>query len=162
MGANLNSSDQQLIQGVSLTPLKQIADDRGVVMHHINHLSSTYRGFEESYISKTFPGKLKAWKLHLRMTQNFCVPSGKMHFVLYDNRDDSQTKGLINEFLLDEDENYHLLSIPPNIWYGFECIGNSTAIIVNVSNVLFDPAEALKLDPFDGRIPYSGWISLTK
>jgi dTDP-4-dehydrorhamnose 3,5-epimerase len=158
MGEGLINNDH-FIEGVSYSPLKKIKDERGMVMHHINHLSPTYKGFEESYISKTYPGKLKAWKLHLKMTQNFCVPSGKLHFVLFDDRENSSTKGMLNEFVLDEDENYYLLCIPPGIWYGFECLSAETALIVNLSNVLYDPAEALKLEPFDNTIPYSGWVN---
>jgi len=158
MGQRLINSEQ-LIDGVSYTPLKQIGDERGMVMHHINHMSQSYKGFQESYISKTFPGKLKAWKMHLKMTQNFCVPSGTLHFALFDNRENSKTKGLINEFLLDDNENYFLLSIPPNIWYGFECTSTETGIIVNLSNLLFDPTEVLKLQPFDRTIPFSNWTN---
>ncbi|HTJ10970.1 MAG TPA: dTDP-4-dehydrorhamnose 3,5-epimerase family protein [Dinghuibacter sp.] len=158
MGGAINNPSRP-IDGVVHTPLRRIVDERGMVMHHLNHLSPTFKGFEESYISKTYPGKLKAWKLHRKMTQNFCVPVGRMHFVLFDARDDSPTKGEINEFVLDDADQYALLCIPPGIWYGFECLGIETALIVNVSNVYYDPTEALKLDPFDASIPYSGWTN---
>ncbi len=149
----------KLIDGVSCDRLKQIGDERGIVLHHINYLSPTFQGFQESYVSKTFPGQLKAWKLHLKMTQNFCTPVGTIHFVLFDDRKNSPTRGVINQFILDDKENYRLLCIPSNIWYGFECISEETGLIINLSNLLFDPAEVLRKQPFDPSIPFSNWIS---
>jgi dTDP-4-dehydrorhamnose 3,5-epimerase len=147
-------SNEILIEGVTCVPLKQIKDDRGSVMHHLNFKSPTFQGFEEVYISKTFSGKVKAWKQHLKMTQNFCVPVGAFKFVLFDNREGSPTKNIINEFLIDEEHNYSLLCIPPKVWYGFHCVSEHSGIIVNLSNLLFDPAEVVKLDVINDTIPY--------
>jgi dTDP-4-dehydrorhamnose 3,5-epimerase len=159
MGHTL-TNNQRLIEGVFYEPLKQITDDRGAVFHHLNFKSPSYHGFEEVYISKTFPGKIKAWKKHLKMTQNFCVPVGKFKFVLYDEREKSTTYRLINEFIIDDNVDYKLLSIPPNIWYGFECLSQNAGLIVNLSNLLFDPAEVVKLEIENDVVPYKSWINL--
>ena len=147
------------IDGVFCEPLKQIKDERGAVMHHINYKSPTFLGFEEVYISKTFPGKIKAWKKHLKMTQNFCVPVGAFKFVLFDDRDYSTSKGIINEFIIDEDNNYKLLTIPPNIYYGFQCLSKYAGIIVNLSNLYFDPAEVIRLDFNESLLFYKNWVN---
>lgn len=161
MGKVINKN-HSIIEGVFHTPLKVISDNRGMVMHHINYLSPSFKGFEESYISKTFPKMIKGWKKHLKMTQNFCVPVGRMHFILFDDREYSSTFGLINEFILDDASDYSLLSIPPNIWYGFECLSDIPAIIVNTTNVLFDPNESLRIDLNDSIIPKVKWCNEVK
>lgn len=153
----MNLKDIKLIEGVVCQELKQIKDDRGSVMHHLNHMSPTFRGFEEVYISKTNSGMIKAWKMHLKMSQNFCVPSGSFKFVLYDDRKDSSTFGFINEFLLDDDLNYKLLFVPPKIWYGFQCLSQYPGIIVNLSNVYFDPHEVVRRELNHVAIPFTAW-----
>jgi len=159
MGHRLIDNKKQM-EGVFYEPLKQIFDERGAVFHHLNYTSASFNGFEEVYISKTFPGKIKAWKKHLRMTQNFCVPVGGFKFVLFDNRDYSETMNIINEYIVDDNQNYKLLSIPPNVWYGFQCISSNAGIIVNLSNLLFDPSEVIKLEVNNDVIDYNNWVNL--
>ena len=150
-----------LIENVYYEPLKQIKDDRGAVFHHLKYTSSSYKGFEEVYISKTFPQKIKGWKKHLKMTQNFCVPVGSFKFVLFDDRPDSATFNVINEFVIDEEHNYRLLSIPPNVWYGFECLSSYPGIIVNLSNLVYDPSEIITQNLNNNTIPYTNWANKT-
>jgi dTDP-4-dehydrorhamnose 3,5-epimerase len=159
MGAEINNN-QNLIEGVFFSPLKQIKDDRGVVLHHLNYKSPSFKGFEEVYISKTFPGKIKAWKQHLKMTQNFCVPVGGFKFVLYDGREDSSTFKIVNEFIVNEGNSYNLLCIPPKIWYGFQCISPYTGVIVNLSDLYCDPEEVVRLDIKNEIIPFCDWEPL--
>jgi dTDP-4-dehydrorhamnose 3,5-epimerase len=158
MGNTLVNS--QIIEGVIFQPLKQIKDDRGAVMHHLNFKSPTFKGFEEVYISKTFPGIIKAWKMHLKMTQNFCVPVGAFKFVIFDCREDSITKNCINEFYIDDDLSYSLLTVPPGVYYGFQCLSECSGIIVNLSNLLFDPSEVVRLDIKNEIIHVYPWREL--
>lgn len=153
MGINLVSN--KLIEGVIISPLSQIKDARGAVMHHINYKSPNYKGFEEVYISKTLPNVVKAWKLHKRMTQNFCVPVGSFKIAIFDNRNESETFGCVNEYLIDEDEFYSLLTIPPGVYYGFKCLSQYPGVIVNLTNLLFDSSEVVRLDIQNEIIPYN-------
>ena len=149
-----------LIQGVSLTPLKQIGNEKGLVMHHLNYLSPSFMGFQESYISKTYSGVVKAWKLHLEMTQNLCVPFGRFHFVLFDCRENSSTRGNLNHFILDEKDNFSLLTIPPKVYYGFKCICDDFGLIFNVTNILYDPNEVILTDESNEILPVVEWNDL--
>ncbi len=152
-----NLSNAQLIKGVYFEKLNRIADKSGVLFHHLNYKSPSFVGFQEVYISKTNPGIIKAWKFHKLMVQNFCVPSGRFKFVLYDGRESSETFGLINEFILDDSDNYFLLSIPNCVWYGFKCISELPGLIVNLSSLLHNPEEVIKLDIHTEMIPYKNW-----
>ena len=57
-----------MIDGVVLTPLKQIFDERGKVMHMLRQDSPSFQHFGEIYFSCTYPGVVKAWHLHREMT----------------------------------------------------------------------------------------------
>jgi dTDP-4-dehydrorhamnose 3,5-epimerase len=85
---------------------------------------------------------------------NYAVPIGRVKVVVFDDRPQSPTYQSINEFFLSAD-NYFLLTIPPNLWYGFKAEGDHAAMIVNCSTIPHDPAEMLRRDSFDSFIPYS-------
>jgi dTDP-4-dehydrorhamnose 3,5-epimerase len=146
----------ELIQGVKLTKLKQIIDERGAVMHFLKGSSVNFQGFGEVYFSKVNGGIVKGWKLHFKAYQNICVPIGKIKFILFDNRQDSETFGRINEFLLDESSNYYLLSFPPNLWYSFKSFDSDYSILANVSSEIHDPTESLQM-PLDNDIIKFRW-----
>ena len=118
-----------MIQGVKLTPLRQIIDERGKVMHMLREDSEIFDHFGEIYFSCTNPGAIKAWHLHKRMTVNYVCVVGKIKLVLFDDRSNSKTKNVLQEIFLTT-ENYTLVSVPPGIWNGFKSIENKFSIIV--------------------------------
>ncbi len=74
------------IDGVLVTGLRQIIDERGVVLHHMRSDSPEFTTFGECYFSETVPGSVKAWKRHGKQTQHLAVPIGSVRLVVYDNR----------------------------------------------------------------------------
>ena len=142
-----------MISGVVVTPLRQFCDERGKVMKMISREDSVFREFGEVYFSVAYPGVIKGWHIHKRMTLNYAVPSGHIKFVLYDDRQESPTRGLIQELFLGPD-NYCLVTVPPLVWNGFKCVGTESSIVANCSTIPHDPHEVDKRDPFDGSIPY--------
>ena len=142
-----------MIEGVIVTPLLQIIDERGKVMHMLREDSPTFIRFGEIYFSCTNPGAIKAWHLHKKMTLNYAVLDGEIKFVLFDDRPGSKTRGCIEEFFLSS-ENYCLVTVPPLIWNGFKGIGIKRSIVANCATLPHDPAETERRDPFDPRIPY--------
>lgn len=75
-----------MIDGVKITPLLQIHDERGSVMHMLKSTDSAFEQFGEIYFSGVYPDVVKAWHIHSKMTLNYAVPVGKIKFVLYDDR----------------------------------------------------------------------------
>lgn len=148
-----------MIEGVKLTPLKQIFDERGKVMHMLREDSPMFSRFGEIYFSCTHPGVVKAWHLHKEMALNYAVIYGEIKFVLYDDRNDSSTNGEVQEFFISP-ENYMLVTVPPLIWNGFKSVGNKTAIVANCSTLPHRPNEIDRKDPFDKSIPYNWDIKL--
>lgn len=146
-----------MIEGVKITPLRQILDERGKVMHMLRNNDAHFQSFGEIYFSCVYPGAIKAWHLHKEMTLNYAVPHGRIKLVLFDNREGSRTQGEIQEIFLGVD-NYLLVSIPPLIWNGFKGLGTETAIVANCATIPHDPQEILRLDPLDPSIGYDWGI----
>lgn len=143
-----------MIDGVIITPLRQIADERGKVMHMLRNDSDVFKSFGEIYFSCVNPGSVKAWGIHKKMILNYAVPFGRIKLVLYDNRENSPTKGKLQEILLGQD-NYSLVTIPALVWAGFLGLGNEMSIVANCASIPHDPKETEKRDPFDPLIPYT-------
>lgn len=142
-----------MIDGVILTPLRQIFDERGKVMHMLREDSPVFTRFGEIYFSCTHPGVVKAWHLHKEMTLNYAVIHGEIKFVLFDDRPQSLTRGEIQEFFISP-ENYMLVTVPPLIWNGFKGIGTQAAIVANCSTLPHSPDELERRSASDASIPY--------
>ncbi len=142
-----------MIQGVSIHPLQQIADDRGKVMHMLRRDDPWFERFGEIYFSLAYPGVIKGWHLHKEMTLNYAVIKGRIKLVLYDDREDSPTRNTLQEIFTGED-NYCLITIPPKIWNGFKAIGMEPALVANCATEPHDPSKIVRLEPFTDNIPY--------
>lgn len=145
-----------MIHGVNIKPLKKIADERGVIMHMLRSDDEEFNKFGEIYFSIVYPGVVKGWHIHNKMTLNYAVVKGMIKLVLYDNRDNSPTKGELMELFVGE-HNYSLITIPPMIWNGFKGIGTIEAIVANCTDVAHDPNEIQRMDPLKNDIISYDW-----
>jgi len=145
----------QLIQGVNVKPLKIIADERGYLMEMMRSDDPFFQRFGQSYVSVAYPGVVKGWHFHKVQTDHFVIVKGMMKVVLYDQRDGSPTKGLINEFFMGE-KNPILVTIPPGVVHGMKGIGTEPAMLLNVPTELYkyDKPDEYRIDPHKNDIPY--------
>lgn len=143
-----------MIEGVKITPLKQILDERGKIMHMMRCDAAGFPGFGEIYFSCVHPGAIKGWHIHKEMVLNYAVPHGNIKFVLYDDRSASATRGELQEIFLGPDH-YCLVTVPPGVWNGFKGIGQEMAIVANCASIPHRADEIDRLDPFDPAIPYN-------
>ena len=142
-----------MIDGILVHPLGQIPDERGKIMHMLRSDDSHFERFGEIYFSVVYPGVVKGWHLHKRMTLNYACVSGMIKLVLYDDRSESSTQGQIDEFFLGE-SNYVLIRIPPGVWNGFKGVGTEPSMVANCATLPHDPQEITRMDPFQNHIPY--------
>jgi dTDP-4-dehydrorhamnose 3,5-epimerase len=147
------ASTESGIDGVLITPLKRIADERGQVMHMLRADDKHFDRFGEIYFSMVYPNKIKGWHIHSVMTLNYALVTGTINLVLFDDRTDSITRGRIQELFLDQ-SNYCLVTVPPGIWNGFKGLGAEPSIVANCATHPHDPDEIRRIDPFDRFIPY--------
>ncbi|MGC8621945.1 MAG: dTDP-4-dehydrorhamnose 3,5-epimerase family protein [Caldisphaera sp.] len=143
-----------MIEGVIIKKLDIIPDERGAIFHMLRVDDPIFKKFGEIYFSLVYPGVVKGWHLHEKMTLNYAVPQGMIKLVLYDDRPKSSTKGELMELYIGE-LNYQLVSIPPKIWNGFKGIGTKPALVANCSTEPYDPKEIKRLDPTSNLIPYN-------
>jgi dTDP-4-dehydrorhamnose 3,5-epimerase len=141
------------IDGLLLTPLRQIPDERGRVLHMLRATDPHFSGFGEIYFSVVNRGAVKAWKRHRRMTLNLACPQGEVRLVIYDDRAESPSRGALQEVTLGP-RNYQLATIPPLLWTGFQGLAEEPSIVANCASIPHDPTESDRLDPRDDSIPY--------
>jgi dTDP-4-dehydrorhamnose 3,5-epimerase len=143
-----------MINDIIITPLKIIPDNRGKVMHMLRNDSEIYQGFGEIYFSTIFYNSIKAWHLHKESTLNYVCISGKVKLVLYDDRNNSKTKGEYQELILSP-KKYFLVTIPKNIWNGFKGIQEGESIIANCLTLPHNEKEMVRREFTDNYFNYS-------
>jgi len=129
------------IAGVLHTPLKQIASPNGDVWRGLRSNEKSFNGFGEAYFSFVNQDTEKPWRQHKIMFCNFIVNSGKIEFILEDDRKSSNTYKLINRFILSEDD-YARLTIPPGVWVKFKGLAKKNSLL-NIASMIHDPDESL-------------------
>jgi len=128
------------MEGVLLTPLKQIYHPKGDLFHGMKRSDPGFTDFGEAYFSTIHPGEVKPWKKHLRMTLNLVVPVGKIRFVMHDDRPNSATKG--ETFVVEiGPDNYQRLTVSPGIWMAFEGLNDGLNLLLNIADMEHDPEE---------------------
>jgi dTDP-4-dehydrorhamnose 3,5-epimerase len=142
-----------MIDGVQVIPLRRIPDERGTILHMLKSTDPHFQQFGEIYFSTIYPGVVKGWHKHREMTLNYACIEGRIKLVLYDDRQDSETKGQLMEIFLGPD-NYSLVVIPPNVWNGFKGMSAPHAMVANCCTHSHDPSRSERMDPFDNFIPY--------
>jgi dTDP-4-dehydrorhamnose 3,5-epimerase len=93
------------------------------------------------------PGRIKGWGMHKRHEDRYCVLFGEIEVVLYDDRDDVETKGLVARVVLSEHRR-RLMNIPSGVWHAVRNLGDRDAILVNFPTIPYDQA-----DPDKYRLP---------
>lgn len=146
----------KMIDGVKIKQLKVIPDERGRLMEILRCDDDVFDKFGQAYITVGYPGIVKAWHYHKKQTDFFCTVYGMMKVVLYDSRENSPTRGEVNEFFTGI-HNPLLIKIPPLIFHGFKAIGTTEAIVVNIPTEPYNRSEPdeYRIDPFDNDIPYN-------
>lgn len=149
-------NDKKIIKGVKIRPLIKISDERGAIFRMLRSDDPEFTNFGEIYFSLIYPGVIKGWHLHLKMTLHFAVISGMIKLVLYDGRRNSSTYKNLAELYIG-DQNFVLVTIPPNIWIGFKGIGTELSIVSDCTDMSHDPREMKRMDPFDQSIIKYDW-----
>jgi dTDP-4-dehydrorhamnose 3,5-epimerase len=150
-----------MIHEVKIKNLRVMPDERGHLMEILRRDDPIFETFGQVYVTTTFPGVIKAWHFHRKQNDNIVVVKGMLKLVLYDNREDSPTRGELNEFFLGE-HNPILVHVPRNVYHGWKCIGSEEAFVVNCVTEPYDYKEPDEHRlPFDtDQIPYNWDIKM--
>lgn len=130
------------MDGVVLTPLKQIQNPKGDIFHALKKSDDEFNGFGEAYFSTVSKEEIKGWKKHTQMILNLIVPIGEIEFVLFDDRTGSTS---FNEFFRAKlsQNNYQRLTVPSGIWMSFRGAGEDVNLLLNIASIEHDPSESI-------------------
>ena len=144
-----------IIEGVRIKQLKVIPDERGRLMEALRDDDDLFIKFGQAYLTTAYPGVVKAWHYHKKQIDNFVCVTGMIKLVLYDNRENSSTKGDVNELFMGYN-NAILVRIPEEVFHGFKCISDTEAIVLNIptEHYNYDNPDEFRLSPDDKSIPY--------
>ena len=151
---------KNLIADVMLHKLAIHRDERGLLMETLREdWSDVFHRpemqFGQSYYSITQPGFARDetdWHNHpTKQTDRFVILKGSAVVALYDRREGSKTKGMLNLFLMGEisgDDDQYLLLIPKNVLHAFCTVGKEACYLISYPSQRYDAAE-------EGRISFS-------
>jgi dTDP-4-dehydrorhamnose 3,5-epimerase len=144
------------IEGVQVKQLVMHCDESGGLMEMLRSDDAVFQKFGQAYVSITYPGVVKAWHYHKKQTDYMAVIKGMSKIVLFDAREDSPTKGVVNEFFLGE-HNHSLVTIPPGVVHGQKPYGTGPSYLINFPTEPFsrEGTDEYRIDPFDNDIPYN-------
>jgi dTDP-4-dehydrorhamnose 3,5-epimerase len=147
---------QEPIDGVRLLEVRNVLRDSG-------HVTEVLRRdwFQESVeIDQVFQVTLEsravsAWHVHLATTDRLFATSGQVKIALFDGREESPTKGLVNEFRLGE-RRPGLLIVPAGVWHGLRNLRASPSTVLNVVDraYVYDDPDHWRLPPDTAEIPH--------
>jgi len=141
------------INGVIIRPLKKIPDERGTIMHGVRN-DNLLNPFGEVYFKKLYFNVVNGWHVHESLILNYICIFGMIKLVLFDMRDNSQTRGKVQEVFFGDD-NYCMVHIPPGIANGSKGMGTPFSIMSNIASEPHNPSIKYKrIDPHSGDIPY--------
>lgn len=127
-----------MIHGLQKIPLVRHSDDRGYLVEILRRDDPHYVGFGQIYVSYLRRGVIKAWHKHAKQMDRFYVVSGTSKIGLYDDREDSPTKGMAMQVVLGDTGDNLLLCIPPHVWHGQMSLSEFTYLI-NLPTEPYDP-----------------------
>jgi dTDP-4-dehydrorhamnose 3,5-epimerase len=147
----LKPDSKDLIEGVRISPFPVWPDDRGYFLEIARMGQGLSADFppETTQVSAalTYPGAIKAFHFHLHQTDLWVVTQGMFQVALVDLRPDSPTFGVKNTLYVGQMRPWQVL-IPPGVGHGYKVIGTAPAMLVYLTNRLYNPED-------EGRIAYN-------
>ena len=126
------------MDGVILTPLKQIYHPKGDIFHAMKKNDIGFDGFGEAYFSAINQNDIKGWKKHTSMTLNIVVPVGNIEFVVYDENSKEFFSAKLSP------DNYQRLTVKAGLWMAFRGLEKYN-MLLNLASIEHDPNEAINI-----------------
>lgn len=154
---------QDPIAGVRFRPVRPVPHEDGSVAEVAREKwPEIDEPIVQVHVTTTLPGRIRAWGLHQASTDRLFVVRGLVSIVVYDGREHSPTRGVLNEFRVSE-RNPGLVVIPPNLYHGWKNFGVDEAFIINMPSAQYehDGPDALDL-PYESAqaetvVPFRWW-----
>lgn len=139
------------IDGVAVRPFDLWPDDRGYFLE----VARLRQGLASEFPAETtqvsaalsYPGTIKAFHYHRYQTDLWVPAHGVLQVALVDLRPDSPTFGVKNTLYVGTLKPWQI-RIPPGVGHGYKVIGEEAAMLVYVTDRVYNPQD-------EGRIPYN-------
>jgi dTDP-4-dehydrorhamnose 3,5-epimerase len=143
-----------MIKGVVVKKLEKHIDERGFFEELIRVTDEFFKeGFGQLSHAVRHEGMVVAWHYHPTQVDWWYVSRGKLKLALYDLREDSPTKGEIQEFLMGEGEESIVLKIPAMVAHGLKVL-KGPAELFYITSKIYNPEEEGRISPDDPKIGY--------
>jgi dTDP-4-dehydrorhamnose 3,5-epimerase len=146
-----------LIDGVRIRPAVTHPDERGTLCE----VYDPAWGLSDEPLVYVYqvtirPKQVKGWVLHRNQSDRLFFSFGTVKVVLYDDREDSPTRGMLNELHFGEHNRAHIV-IPPHVWHALQNVGESDAVFINCPTRPYNHEDPDKwsLPKDTDRIPFS-------
>jgi dTDP-4-dehydrorhamnose 3,5-epimerase len=147
----LSPESAKLIDGVKVSPYPLWPDDRGYFLEVIRIGQGLAAEFDPATTqvsaALSYSGTIKAFHYHLEQTDFWVAAAGMFQVALVDFRKDSPTFGRKNTMYVGTLRPWQIL-IPPGVGHGYKVIGSDPAMLVYVTNRVYNPKD-------EGRIAYN-------
>ena len=142
------------IDGVLINTPPVHSDHRGALVEMYTRDDFWVESFAYAYQTSIRPGMLKGWFAHDEKVDRYHLASGELLVLLYDDRPESPTKGLVQRTVLSEATDRQVL-IPRRVWHLSLNIGSTDAILINLPSSHYDPSKPDRrhVDIESGKIP---------
>ncbi len=146
----LHPDSPDLIHGVRIKPVRLWPDDRGYFLEVSRMGEGLVRRFPpgstQVSAALSYPGTIKAFHYHKVQTDLWVPCQGMFQVALVDLREGSSTFGCRNTLYVGTLRPWRIL-IPPGVAHGYKVIGESTAMLVYLTDRHYDPSD-------EGRLPH--------
>jgi dTDP-4-dehydrorhamnose 3,5-epimerase len=128
-----------MINGIKIISLVEYFDERGL-------FTELFRTDNQKIADKlvqvntsySYPNVIRAWHRHLQgQVDYFICLSGCIKICAYDDREDSDTKGELDE-IISNGKSLQIVRIPGILWHGFKALGDQPCRIIYGVNRLYD------------------------
>lgn len=131
----------KLPHGAKLRDLVTHVDDRGTLFEAYDCRWGWHDApLVYAYFLTIRPGITKGWGYHEDHDDRYCIVSGEVEVVLYDDRPESPTRGLVSQVALSHYRR-QLLCIPARVWHADRNLGTTDVLMVNFPTRPYDHAH---------------------
>jgi dTDP-4-dehydrorhamnose 3,5-epimerase len=131
-----------LIDGLRVRDIKKNVDERGYFAELLREDWKDFLGNDrivEFSLSHSNPGVIRAWHRHAHGQNDYvaCI-HGLIKECVFDDREESATRGELDELLLDGSGELQIARIVGACWHGYMVVGREPAIVLYGVTDLYD------------------------
>ncbi len=141
-------SQSRLIDGLQIREVKNIVTGNGMTTEIFRQEWPEFNETVRHILYVTFrPGVVSAWHCHEQHFDAVFVVHGSIQAAVFDDREGSPTRGMVNHFNLSR-ARPTLVVLPPLVWHGFRNLEQSGSAFIG----FFDKAYDYE-NPDEWRVP---------